>query len=151
MSLARERKKHEGKTPEEQCKAWKWVRVKKGLTRRLPYHVPTKEGMIDKVPKEEWWLQYKRTWSPKKQWTKRKSWDSCAPPPHLLPKVFKRWLYVATLTLGSQPRQGLAKVRTKYETQKSHFMVPRVQESEGMNPHTPKWAPTLGVGVSMDF
>jgi hypothetical protein len=21
---------------------------------------------------------------------------------------------------------------------------------EGMNPHTPKWAPTLGVGVSMD-
>jgi hypothetical protein len=22
---------------------------------------------------------------------------------------------------------------------------------EGMNFHTPKWAPTLGVGVSMDF
>jgi len=24
-------------------------------------------------------------------------------------------------------------------------------ECEGMNPHTPKWAPTLGVGVPMDF
>jgi hypothetical protein len=22
---------------------------------------------------------------------------------------------------------------------------------EGMNPHTPKWAPTLGIGVPMDF
>jgi hypothetical protein len=26
-----------------------------------------------------------------------------------------------------------------------------VWECEGMNPHTPKWAPTLGVGVVMDF
>jgi hypothetical protein len=26
-----------------------------------------------------------------------------------------------------------------------------VRECEGMNPHIPKWAPTLGVGVSMDF
>jgi hypothetical protein len=25
------------------------------------------------------------------------------------------------------------------------------RECEGMNPHTPKWAPTLGVGVPMDF
>jgi hypothetical protein len=25
-----------------------------------------------------------------------------------------------------------------------------VGECEWMNPHTPKWAPTLGVGVSMD-
>jgi hypothetical protein len=25
-----------------------------------------------------------------------------------------------------------------------------VGECEGMNPHTPKWAPILGVGVSMD-
>jgi len=31
------------------------------------------------------------------------------------------------------------------------FCVPRnVEECEGMNPHTPKWAPTLGVGVPMD-
>jgi hypothetical protein len=26
-----------------------------------------------------------------------------------------------------------------------------VGECEGMNPHIPKWAPTLGVGVPMDF
>jgi hypothetical protein len=26
-----------------------------------------------------------------------------------------------------------------------------VGECEGMNPHTPKWAATLGVGVTMDF
>jgi hypothetical protein len=26
-----------------------------------------------------------------------------------------------------------------------------VGEHEGMNVHTPKWAPTLGVGISMDF
>jgi hypothetical protein len=25
-----------------------------------------------------------------------------------------------------------------------------VGECEGMNPHTPKWTPTLGVGVLMD-
>ncbi len=25
------------------------------------------------------------------------------------------------------------------------------KQCEGMNPHTPKWAPTLGVGVSVDF
>jgi hypothetical protein len=26
-----------------------------------------------------------------------------------------------------------------------------VGECEGMNPHTPKWTPNLGVGVLMDF
>ncbi len=26
-----------------------------------------------------------------------------------------------------------------------------VGQCEGMNPHTPKWTPTLGVGLSMDF
>ncbi len=36
---------------------------------------------------------------------------------------------VATLTLGSRPIQGLAKVRAKYEAQESHFMLPGVQES----------------------
>jgi len=25
------------------------------------------------------------------------------------------------------------------------------RECEGMNPHTPKWTPTLGVKVPMDF
>jgi hypothetical protein len=32
------------------------------------------------------------------------------------------------------------------------FHVPKsVGKYEGMNTHTPKWAPTLGVGVLMDF
>jgi hypothetical protein len=30
---------------------------------------------------------------------------------------------VATLALGSQPKQGLAKVRAKSEAQESHFML----------------------------
>ncbi len=25
------------------------------------------------------------------------------------------------------------------------------KECEGMNPHTPKWTPLLGVGIPMDF
>jgi len=32
------------------------------------------------------------------------------------------------------------------------FHVPgNARECEGVNPHTPNWAPTLGVGVPMDF
>ncbi len=31
---------------------------------------------------------------------------------------------VATLALGLQPRQGLAKVRAKSEARESHFMFP---------------------------
>jgi hypothetical protein len=59
---------------------------------------------------------------------------------------------VATLALGSQPRQVLARVWAKGEARESHFMPSGVQkECEGMNPHTPKGAPTLGVGVPMDF
>jgi hypothetical protein len=36
---------------------------------------------------------------------------------------------VATLTLGSQPRQGLAKMWAKNEARKSHFMLLGVLES----------------------
>jgi hypothetical protein len=37
-------------------------------------------------------------------------------------------------------------------TPKITFHVPKnVGECEGMNLHTPKWTPTLGVGVPMDF
>jgi len=36
---------------------------------------------------------------------------------------------VATLALGLRPKQGLAKVRAKYEAWESHFMLPRVQAS----------------------
>ncbi len=60
-------------------------------------------------------------------------------------------LVVTTLTLGSWPRQGLAKVRAKSEPG-SHISCS--QECKRMwrnEPHTPKWTPTLGVGGSMDF
>jgi hypothetical protein len=36
---------------------------------------------------------------------------------------------VATLTLGSWPRQGLANGQAKYEAWESHFMLPIVQKS----------------------
>jgi hypothetical protein len=34
--------------------------------------------------------------------------------------------YVVTLALGSQPKQGLAKVRAKREARESHLMLPGV-------------------------
>jgi hypothetical protein len=66
-------------------------------------------------------------------------------------------LTVATLAMGSWPRQRLAKVQAKSEARESHFMLMgmwecgSVGECEGMNLHTPKWVPIVGVGVSMDF
>lgn len=38
-------------------------------------------------------------------------------------------IIVATLALGSPPRQGLMKVRAKYEAQESHFMISKVQKN----------------------
>jgi hypothetical protein len=37
--------------------------------------------------------------------------------------------FIATLALGSQPMQRLARMRTKKETQESHFMLTGVQKS----------------------
>ncbi len=37
--------------------------------------------------------------------------------------------FVAILTLGLRPKQGLTKARTKREIRESHFMLPRMQES----------------------
>jgi hypothetical protein len=51
---------------------------------------------------------------------------------------------------GSQPRQGVTRLRAKKEARESCRMLPRVQESEGIDPHTPKGTPTLGVGVPVD-
>jgi len=50
---------------------------------------------------------------------------------------------VATLALGLRPRQGLQGCgqERKHESE---------SKCEGMNPHTPKGASTLGVGVPMD-
>jgi hypothetical protein len=55
---------------------------------------------------------------------------------------------VATLALGSRPKQWLAGVRAKRKLG-SHALE-SVEECEGMNPHAPKGAPTLGVRVPVD-
>jgi hypothetical protein len=58
---------------------------------------------------------------------------------------------VATLALGLRLRQGFARVRAKKEAQKSHFMLSKVQKSEGMNSFTlPRELPLWGVGVPVD-
>jgi hypothetical protein len=58
--------------------------------------------------------------------------------------------FVIALALGSRPRQRCGKVQTGSAT-KSHICIPKnVGECEGMNPHTRKWTPILGVGVHMD-
>jgi hypothetical protein len=77
---------------------------------------------------------------------------------------FKTTAFVATLALGSRPKQRACKGVSQEEAQKSkqeeearesHHKLPGVLESvreyEGMNPHTPKATPTLGDGVLVDF
>jgi hypothetical protein len=54
---------------------------------------------------------------------------------------------VATLALGSRPRQGVARLRAKCETREHSTCFRECKECEGMNLHTPKWTPMLGVGV----
>jgi hypothetical protein len=46
-------------------------------------------------------------------------------------------LFIATLALGSQPRQRLAQVWAKSETRESHFMLLRMWDS------VREWTPTL--------
>jgi hypothetical protein len=59
-------------------------------------------------------------------------------------------LNVTTLALGSQPRQRLAMGQAKRKPE-SHISCSRnVKECEGTNPHTPKGAPILGIGIPMD-
>jgi len=50
---------------------------------------------------------------------------------------------ITTLVLGSQPKQGLVRLRAKREAGSE-------KKCEGMNPHTSKGASTLEVGVPMD-
>jgi len=62
---------------------------------------------------------------------------------------------VATLALGSRPRQRGCKVADQEEkARESHHILPgmfeSVREYEGVNPHTPKATPTLRDGVLVD-
>ncbi len=52
--------------------------------------------------------------------------------------IYINFTYVTTLALGSRPKQGLARLRAKRQPENDG-------KCEGMNPHTPKGAPTLGV------
>jgi hypothetical protein len=54
-----------------------------------------------------------------------------------------KFVDVTTLTLGLRSKQGLARLRAKRKPGSEG-------KCEGMNPHTPKGASTLKVGVSMD-
>jgi hypothetical protein len=56
-------------------------------------------------------------------------------------------LDVMTLALGSRPKQRHGKVWAKSTTQESHL---HSWECEGMNPHTPKWTPTLGIRILLE-
>ncbi len=42
---------------------------------------------------------------------------------------YEEWWDLATLTLGSWPRQGLARVRAKREARESYLMLPGVLEN----------------------
>jgi hypothetical protein len=61
----------------------------------------------------------------------------------------KLTIFVTTLALGSQPRQGHGKVRTKSVTWESHSHSQSVRKCEGMNTHIFKWTPTLGIRILM--
>ncbi len=55
-------------------------------------------------------------------------------------------------SLRLMTRAMFAKVQAKRGSPRITFHALRsVGECEGMNPHTPKWALTLGVGVPVDF
>jgi hypothetical protein len=58
--------------------------------------------------------------------------------------------YVATLVLGSQPRQRVARLWAKRKPGSHTARSRECGKCEGMNPHTPKATPTLGDVVLMD-
>jgi hypothetical protein len=53
--------------------------------------------------------------------------------------------------LGLRPRQGLARGRPKGSLGVTSHAPGSVRACEGINPHTPKGAPTLGIGVLVNF
>jgi hypothetical protein len=57
---------------------------------------------------------------------------------------------VTTFTLGSRPRQTCKGVGQEWILGVRFHAPGSVGKCEGMNPHTPKWTPTLGVRVLMD-
>ncbi len=64
--------------------------------------------------------------------------------------VVSTTIIIATLALGSQPRACKGASQERSSGVEFHALE-SIGECEGMNPHTPKGAPTLGVGVLVDF
>jgi hypothetical protein len=61
--------------------------------------------------------------------------------------------HVTTLALGSWPRQRHGKLSCRLGVQPTIHIHIRgsVRKCEGMSPHTPKWTPTLGIGIMMEY
>jgi hypothetical protein len=47
--------------------------------------------------------------------------------------------------------RGMKSVKTEMQPKSHNHTLGNAKECEGMSPQTPKWAPTLGVGVSKVF
>jgi hypothetical protein len=47
--------------------------------------------------------------------------------------------------------RGMERCGLKVQPGNHIHILGSARECEGMNPHTPKWAPILGVGILMDF
>jgi len=61
-----------------------------------------------------------------------------------------RWCHDPSLRFATRLK-GMQRCRPRMQFG-SHIHTPKnVEKCEGMNPHTPKWVPTLGVRFSMDF
>jgi len=66
--------------------------------------------------------------------------------------IKSKGIIIASLALGLRPRQGFVRLRAKKEAWESgHMLSKSARLCEGIDPHTPKGTPTLGVRVPMDF
>ncbi len=59
--------------------------------------------------------------------------------------------YCRNPSLGFTTKARACKGAGQEEARESHLMLPSVRECEGINPHTPKGAPILGVGIMVNF
>jgi len=63
------------------------------------------------------------------------------------------WKLVNFIDLGNRAREAKAckGAGWKWSLGVTFHAPGSVGECEGMNPHTPKWGPTLKIGLPMDF
>jgi hypothetical protein len=85
-------------------------------------------------------------------------WERALKSPHfcILETKAHPWAWLETwecVTWACDQGKGLQRCRPKVSPRVTFHALGNARECEGMNLHTPKWAPTLGhlgVGVSMD-